>query len=101
MSVDISDPKQVKKRKTKQQLVRERELVEMRDLVETSGGKGFLWRLLSRCHMFHTISNRDSSEMSRQSGERDVGLWIIAELDQADKSAYIKLYKENQERENG
>jgi len=37
--------------------------------------------------------------MAAASGGRDVGLWILKEIEQADRNGYMKLIKEDQKRE--
>ena len=96
---DVGDPKQVRKRRTKVQIRRERELHEIREILNTSFGKGFIWRILEKCHMFHTTSHHEALSMARMSGERDVGLWLLDELDQSNPNAYIMLIREQQKRD--
>lgn len=92
---DVGDAKKVKKRKKKHQLVRERELEEIKQLLSTSYGRRFLWRVLTQCGMFKTLSVHTEHEMSIQSGKRDMGLWLVNEINDADKNGYIKLIQED------
>jgi hypothetical protein len=97
--IDVGDKKQVEKGKRSEKIGRERELWEIQELLKTNFGKGFIWRILEKCHMSHTISHHDSLQMARMSGERDIGLWLINELRKANPNAYIELIKEQQKRD--
>jgi len=96
---DVRDEKQVKKKKVTYSLERENQLEEVRRIIDTPFGRGFLWRILSHCKVFHSISRHDALAMAAASGGRDVGLWILKEIEQADRNGYMKLIKEDQKRE--
>ena len=92
---DVGDEKKVKKKKNKQQLVRERELEEIRQVISTAFGRRFLWRILIKCGMFQTLSGYTELSMAIKSGKRDMGLWLVNEINEADKNGYIKLIQED------
>jgi|TARA_R100000501_G_C2579957_1_gene83577 hypothetical protein len=96
---DVGDPKQFLSKEQKIKLRRERDLDDMNQVMKTSYGKGFIWRILEKCHMFHTTSHHEPTRMAVMSGERDIGLWLLDELREADPNAYIKLYQEKQKRD--
>lgn len=89
--VNVGEEKKVKKSIKKHKLIRENELADLNSVLNTSFGKRVLWRILEHCHLSHSISHRDPLDMSRVSGERDVGLWLLNEIISADKNGYIKL----------
>jgi len=97
--VNVGDEKQVKKRKKSVKLIRENELEEIRQILAFPFGRRFLGRLLGRCHLNHTVSHHNSLDAARLSGERDVGLWLLDEINTADKRGYIKLVLEAEKRE--
>ncbi len=98
-TLDIGEEKEVKKKTKRYKLIRENELVDLNQILNTPFGKRFLWRLLERCHIFHSISHREPIDMSRVSGERDIGIWLIEEINAADKQGYIKLITDATQRE--
>ena len=98
--VDVGEEKQVKKHKEKYKLTRENELEDLKKILDTAFGSRFLWRIFERCHMYHSISGRDMLDMARASGERDIGLWLLDEINAADKKGNIKLILAATEREN-
>lgn len=90
--IDTSDPKQIKARKTKQQLVREKELAELTEILHTYSGRAFLWRLLLECKVGHFGLPKD--ELERTEGKRIIGGWVIEEVEEADPGAYARMRDE-------
>jgi hypothetical protein len=97
--VDVGDEPQVRTRKKKVDIRRERELHDIRENLKTTSGRGFLWRLLSECGIFQSTSYADETPMAIKSGRRDIGIWMLSEIEQADKDGFIKLIRENQQRD--
>lgn len=97
--VDVGSSEQVKKGKKKHQLKREQEVEDIKKLLESSWGRYFVWRILQECDMFKTLSGYDPHEMYRRSGKRDVGLWIVKELEDVSEDAYLELVRESKHRE--
>lgn len=97
---DAGDEVKVRKRKTKAQLEEERCQEELRQILSTPGGRYWIWRLLSECGVFRTMSEETPHKMAVFSGLRDAGLWTLAEVFAADKNAFQKMQLEANEREN-
>lgn len=95
MEFDVGDPVQVKERKTKAQLARDNELNELKELLARKQFRVWLWKLLEKTKIFNTISYLDAHEMAIHSGQRDVGLWVLADILAADPEALVKMTKEN------
>jgi len=93
--LDVGDEKQVKQSKKKFELVRDRELEEIRRILKEEWGRGFLHRILGECHTYRSTSNSDAHTMAVLSGQRDIGLWLLSEIEQADPNGYVKLLQEN------
>ncbi len=96
---DVGDVKTVKKGKTKAALRREREIEELRQLLATREGRATLWRLLQHCGIFRTSFDADSHTTAFNEGGRNIGLWMIGEIDEANVHAYEIMRNEavNQE----
>ena len=95
--LDVGDEKQVKERKTKLDLVREREVAEFRIILETEAGRAFVWRMLSYCRIMHRPIT-DPLETFRQLGHGDVGDWLLKEVFTSDIGAFTLMMQEDQER---
>ena len=92
---DINNVKEVKKNKKKFQLLYETELEDIRFLLNYPQGRRFLWKILAHSKLVETISYHDPYRMAIASGARDEGLWLLGEIDMADKQGYMKIYKES------
>ena len=92
---DVGDVSQVKKRRTKAKIRRDREKEEIKQILATPFGRRFLWRVLRECGLWKTFSYDGAHDMAIKSGRRDIGLWLIKEIDEADKNGYMKLIQED------
>lgn len=100
---DAGDEVKVKKRKTKAQLERERQVEELREILSTKGGRYFVWRILTYCNLYKTLSWADAHQMAILSGMRDVGLYTVGEINEVDPSGKLlmQMQTEAHEREKG
>ena len=87
------------RRKKKVDLELERQREEFRKLLQFPGNRYWLWRLLSRCHIFHTISDLDPHMMAVKSGKRDVGLEVLNEIFDVEPKIFTLIQQEAVERE--
>lgn len=92
--MDSGDTKQVKKYKNKFQLRREKENEELRKLLSYPIMRAFIWRLLEQCGVYHTSFTGDSLTTAFNEGKRQVGLWMLTEMDEADKNSYSLMQSE-------
>ena len=92
---DVSNEKEVKKNKKKWELVRETELEDIKFVLQSPQGRRFMWKILSHAKLITSISHHDPYQMAINSGARDEGLWLLGEIDAADKQGYMKIYKES------
>lgn len=91
--MNTGDHEQVKKRKTKVQLKRERECEELRQLLSDKKMRSFIWRLLTECQIYGT-ANSHPQDIFRFEGRRDIGIWTLKEIDESDKNAYTIIREE-------
>jgi hypothetical protein len=97
--MDVGEETQVRERKTRHQLERERELAELHAVLQTAGGRGFLWRLLVKCHIGTFGYCGENNFLNNLEGRRWVGGQLIEEIDAADPTAYAKMRDEATSRE--
>lgn len=100
MAIDVSNEQQVKKKKTKAQLRRERELAELHTLLETRGGRNFVWRLLTYSKLYDGPVSHPIDGW-RQIGMSDVGRWVLNEIMTAMPEVYTLMRNEDMEKDNG
>lgn len=97
---EIEEERIVKKRKTKFQVKREREIEEFRQMLQSPSARAFVWRLLSYCGVFQSLSVLDPHSMAIRSGLRDAGLWVMSEIFDTDPKLFTLMQSEAKERDN-
>lgn len=99
MSKDLvrnaADPKQVKKAKQKEATARDIELNDIRTILRSKEGRRFMWRLMGHCGVYKTSFTGNSHTFFNE-GQRNIGLFLNAEIGEASPEAMIEMIKENQ-----
>jgi hypothetical protein len=91
---DSSNPEQVKKRRirlNKQQL---KEAEDLEYVMADARGRRFMWKLLGICGIFQ-LSYTGNSETYFREGSRNVGLRVIADLQEYCHPEYQRMEREN------
>lgn len=96
MSYDTGDEAQVKERKTKTQLQRERELADLQAILATRGGRAFFARMLDHWGLYVNPVPADTNRMYFNAGVRQAAIDLRNELREADKNAYRTMEIENE-----
>jgi len=91
---NAADEDQVRDQSQKQKFRREREVNDIRSMLGTTEGRRFLWRLMEKCGVYRE-SFTGSSETFFLEGKRSIGLFVIAEIMDAEPEAYLLMIKEN------
>ena len=91
---ELDDPKKVKRKELEARLARRSELEDIAFVLSTPQGRRFYWRLLTRCGIFRSSYTGDNQTFYNE-GERNIGLLLMAELNEADPDAYLKMLKES------
>lgn len=91
---NAADPEQVKEAADKEKFKREHEIDDVRYILASQQGRRFIWKYLDFCGVFRT-SFTGNSETFFKEGIRNVGLKILADLNEADPMAYVKILDEN------
>ncbi len=91
---DIGDVRQVRKIKKKVQLRRERETEELKTLLSNPIMRHFIWRVLERCGIYKTSFTGDSAHTFFNEGQRQIGLWLLTEIEDSDKNALSVMQSE-------
>ncbi len=85
-----SDPDQIAEREEELEVQREKELADLKDLLELPLGRRFIWRMLSKCHVFQTSIGPN---MEALEGERNIGLQLWNEVVEAYPEMIPELLK--------
>lgn len=93
---NAADEDQVKQARSRENRVRERELSDLRYLLQSPQGRRFLWRIITDCKAFNSIWEA-SAKIHYNAGRQDVGHFIMAEVCAANEDAFLTMMKESKE----
>lgn len=92
---NLADETQVKKLNEEFKNKRTIELIELKKLLEIKSFRSFIWRLLEKTKMFESIWEQ-SAKIHFNAGQQDLGHFIWAELESADKEAVFQMMREKE-----
>jgi hypothetical protein len=75
---------------------RERELMDVREILESKAGRRFFSRYLRICGIYKTSFTGNNTTFMRE-GERSIGLRLLAEMNEAAPDLYIEMLKDELE----
>lgn len=91
-SVDPEDvQQQVQEKRLLEELDRDGEVLQLNELLKLEPARDFLWRVLSKCHLYESTYQRNFGDMALLEGKRQVGLWLLSEICEADPHAEIRM----------
>ena len=93
--MDLSDPVLVERARRKEEDLQKQEMNDIRTVLSNASGRRFMWRVLEKCNTFNSVYSADNSIMSYQSGQQDLGHFLMSEIVQADENLLLKLMKDN------
>lgn len=96
---NAADKKQVNDAKNKEKLSRDKELDDIRQVLSTPSGRRFYWGLLGFCGVFESSFTGNSQTFFLE-GKRQVGLKMLADLNEAQPDAYVTMMNEAKGDEN-
>lgn len=99
MTKNAADEEQVKQAKSREKGFRERELNDIRYILQSPQGRRFIWKLLTHCKVFESIWS-GSALIHHNSGRQDVGHFVMAEIVAANEDAFLQMMKEAKHGEN-
>jgi len=73
------------------------EIADINVIMSTKGGRNFICRVLDQCGVFSDSFDPDTHQHAKNAGRRQVGLWLIGELEEATPGEYLTLLKERNE----
>jgi len=75
----------------KRRAMRERD--DLKQILETKSGRRFIWRKLEECGVFRTSMTGNSTTFFNE-GMRNVGLKLLAEVNEVRPQAYVEMLTE-------
>lgn len=81
----------------KQMTERDLELAELRDVMATNVGRKVMYRMLVKAGIYMSSYNPEAKDSSVYfyEGKRNMGLWLMAELEEAAPQSFAEMIKEN------
>jgi hypothetical protein len=73
---------------------RDREIEDLRTLIKRPEGRRVLWRILETCGVFKASFSLNSVQTGFNEGKRDVGLVLLADLNEADTHVFAQMQSE-------
>lgn len=95
---NAGDAEQVKKAKTREDRLRERELNDICAVLNIVEGRRLVWRLLGHCKIFESVFEQ-SARIYYNAGIQDTGHFILAEVLAARQDALLQMMQEAQKQE--
>jgi hypothetical protein len=73
---------------------RNREILDLCKVLKGPEGRRFVLRVLSEAGMFRASFSQNSMQTAFNEGKRDIGLWLMKDLDEAEPMAYSQILRE-------
>ena len=93
----LNDKKAIERADRKEKDIRKQELNDIRTVLASSSGRRLLWRLMGRCKTFGSMFSADAISMAYNSGQQDLGHFIMSEIVAADENLLLKMMRENKQ----
>lgn len=99
---DTSNPEEVNKARKKSARTRSDRLQFVQAAMSVDQGRAWFYDLLNRCHVFRNPFISDSSHGTAfRCGEQNIGLMILADIQDAAPEHYMTMVSENKTKRNG
>jgi hypothetical protein len=91
-----SDPEKIEEQRRQLRLDARERVRVVRDLLQSKGGRKFLWWILAQCEIFSS-SVGEERVMAFREGKRNIGLrvWELVQADPANRKLFLKAQDEN------
>lgn len=93
---NAANPAHVAKAKDQAESIRERELNDVRHVMSSKEGRRFFDRYQKLCHVHETSFTGNNTTFFNE-GERNIGVRMLADVNEACPELYIELMKEKLE----
>lgn len=91
--INVADEEQVKHQVSRVKRIREREMSDIRYILQSIQGRRFMWRLMEFCKPFESIWE-SSARIHYNSGKQDVGHFLMGEITEADDDKFLQMMRE-------
>lgn len=95
--MDTSDPKAFRKRSQQAKLSARERTETIRQIMASKGGRAWIFDMLSRAHIWSSTVNQNPYFTYFSEGERNQGLMLLSEVEQAAPESYTRMIQESQD----
>lgn len=92
---DTSDKEQVNKARKRASRTKADRLQFIEAAMSHPQGRAWFYDFLMRCHVFNTTFDENPTRHAFRSGEANVGLMVLSDIQEAAADNYTKMIKEN------
>jgi len=71
---------------------------DLRSVLDSYKGRAVLWRLLEQCGVYRLSYSGEALESAFKEGNRQIGLWLLSEIQSVVPGAYLKMQQEAMKR---
>lgn len=96
---NAADEDQVKGRKRKDRRIRERELADIKAIMSAVEGRRYMWKLLDRAGIYRSSFTGNSTTFFNE-GQRNLGLSVLADINESCPELYLTMLEENRKEPN-
>ncbi len=86
--------KRSKKLSEAQRRAYQNDINDIKKILKTPEGRRFIWRIWSECRIFQNPYHPNNSQHCMNSGRMGVGLDLLADVNEADGSAFAQMQNE-------
>lgn len=96
VQANAADENEIKGARDREKRREMRDRDDLKQILDTKAGRRFIWRKLQECGFFRSSFTGNSETFFRE-GMRNMGLKLMAEVNEACPEAYVLMLKESQE----
>lgn len=92
---NAANPEQLKRQQIQQDLADRQVKNDFLWLMDDPRGRRFIWQLMGRCRIFEPVFNTHGGLMNFNEGRRDVGLFLLGEINRLCPEKFAVAAAEN------
>jgi len=94
MQTNVAKPDHIKAASIKEKISKGTQLDDVKWILSTPQGRRFIWRYLGECGLFRS-SFQGQFQTFFHEGERNIGLKLLADINDADPQSYVTMMTES------
>jgi hypothetical protein len=95
---NAADAEQVQEADRKERFEVKTQVKDLKAILSTQEGKRFIWRMVEQCGVYRGgFLPRDESIF--RDGEQNIGIWLLAQVTEANPNALIEMMKQGEKEE--